>query len=170
MPERAIRPSWKEYFLAILRTTQLRATCNRGKSAALLVKDNRILSTGYVGSPAGMVHCDEAGHEWETWFDRDDTIYGWPVNPYFKKQRCVRTIHAEQNAIAWAARKGVPIEGSTLYVTMVPCYSCAKLLVQSGIVSVVADYDYRDTQLTLRLFKAQDISCEIIHRYVPYTP
>lgn len=158
------RPSWKEYFLSILRTTQLRATCERGRSAALLVKDNRILSTGYVGSPAGMDHCDDVGHEWERWFVAKDD------GGFYRERRCVRTVHAEQNAIAWAARKGVPIEGSTIYTTMVPCYSCAKLIAQAGITSVIADYEYRDSELSLSLFDWLGIGIEVVHQEVPYKP
>ena len=126
------RPSWDEYFLGIMHMVGARSTCDRGRSGAVIVKDKRILSTGYVGSPAGTAHCDDVGHEMHTVTHPDGT----------QSRHCIRTAHAEQNAIAQAARVGVALEGSTLYCNMTPCYICAKMIINAGIVRVVAAKDY----------------------------
>jgi dCMP deaminase len=117
------RPSWDDYFIGIVSSVAERATCNRGRSGAILVYQRQIIATGYVGSPPGFPHCDNVGHHM--------------VNGH-----CVRTVHAEQNALASAARQGIPILGSTLYSTMVPCRVCAMLLVTAGIDTVVAAFAY----------------------------
>ncbi len=116
--EKNIRPSWDEYFMNIAEQVATRATCDRKHVGAVIVRDKVILSTGYNGSPRGMAHCDEVGHE---------IIEG----------HCVRTVHAEANAIAQAAKNGVSIEGATIYTTSSPCYDCFKLLINAGIKRVV---------------------------------
>ncbi len=102
-----------------------RSTCDRARVGAIIVKDRRILTTGYNGSPAGLPHCDEIGHL---------MIAG----------HCVRTLHAEQNAIIQAALHGVGVAGSTLYVTHQPCITCAKMIINAGIRRVVFAGHYPD--------------------------
>jgi dCMP deaminase len=172
------RPTVEEWALDILRATQARATCDRGRCAALILKDNRILAAGYVGSPQGLPHCDDVGHEFqETWaladappepgqeFHRPEGG-GWLV----KKRSCIRTIHAEQNAIAWAAREGIALKGGTLYTTLFPCQSCAKLILQAGIVAVVAEYDYHSSAPSKALFDAVGIAHKVTRPGAAYTP
>ena len=117
------RPDWDEYFLGIIQEVAKRATCDRGKAGCIIVKDKRILATGYVGSPVGQPHCDESGHMMRDVVSPDGSI----------SKHCIRTIHAEQNAICQAARFGIPLEGSTLYCKMEPCFTCAKMIVNCGI-------------------------------------
>jgi dCMP deaminase len=124
------RLSWDEYFLKIVETIAERATCDRGRSGALLVSQRQILATGYVGSPPGFPHCDDVGHLFE-----DAVVDG--------ETHCVRTVHAEQNALASAARAGIPVLGSTLYCTMAPCRVCAMLMITAGIDRVVAAHAYQ---------------------------
>ena len=127
-----IRPSWDEYFIKLVDEVAKRATCDRGKSGCLIVKDKRILCTGYVGSPPGFPHCDEAGHLLKKITDDDGT----------ERRHCVRTIHAEQNAICQAARYGIALQGTTLYCTMEPCRVCTMLIISVGISKVVAKRKY----------------------------
>jgi len=126
------RPSWDEYFIKLVDEVAKRATCDRGKSGCVIVKDKRILCTGYVGSPPGFPHCDEAGHLLKKITDDDGT----------ERQHCVRTIHAEQNAICQAARYGIALQGTTLYCTMEPCRVCTMLIISVGICKVVAKRKY----------------------------
>ncbi len=119
------RPSWDEYFMGIALQVARRSTCDRARVGAIIVKDRRILTTGYNGSPAGLPHCDEIGHL---------MISG----------HCVRTLHAEQNAIIQAALHGVGVAGSTLYVTHQPCLTCAKMIINAGIRRVVFAGHYPD--------------------------
>ncbi len=114
----ATRPSWDDYFLQIARDVATRATCPRRHVGAVIVREKRILSTGYNGSPPGQPHCTEIGCLME-----DD--------------RCIRTLHAEQNAIIQAALHGVSTEGATLYGTCRPCHVCARMIVGAGILRTV---------------------------------
>jgi len=127
-----MRPSWDEYFLGLVDEVATRATCDRGKSGCVVVRDKRIICTGYVGSPSGMPHCDDAGHDFKQVMDDDGTT----------RQHCVRTVHAEQNAIVQAARYGLQLEGTTLYCSMEPCRVCAMLIASSGFARVVARRRY----------------------------
>lgn len=120
-----LRPTWDEYFLAILDATAARATCDRGRSGCVITLDNHLLVTGYVGSPPGFDHCDDAGH-------------------LMVDGHCVRTVHAEQNALAQAATRGVSLQGATAYTTMVPCRTCAMLFVTVGIRRVVSRFAYQN--------------------------
>jgi dCMP deaminase len=113
-----------------------RATCDRGKSGCVVVREKRIICTGYVGSPSGLPHCDEAGHDFKQVIDEDGTA----------RQHCVRTVHAEQNAICQAARYGLSLAGTTLYCSMEPCRVCAMLIASSGISRVVAKRRYHAGQ------------------------
>ncbi len=103
-----------------------RSTCDRANVGAIIVKDRRILTTGYNGSPAGLPHCDDVGH-------------------LMVEGHCVRTLHAEQNAIIQAAYYGVSVQESTLYVTHQPCLNCAKMIINAGIRRVVFAGTYPDT-------------------------
>lgn len=113
------RPNWHEYFAEITKVVATRTTCDRGiKKGCVIVKDNRILATGYAGSPPGMGHCNEIGH-------------------LMVKGHCLRTIHAERNALNFAAKYGVSVDGATAYVTDSPCYHCSKDLVAAGIKTII---------------------------------
>ena len=129
-----------------------RATCDRGRSGCLIVKDKRILCTGYVGSPAGIPHCDEVGHLMKQVIDEDGTI----------RQHCVRTIHAEQNAICQAARYGTPLDGTTLYCRMEPCRTCAMLIISVGIKKVVSEKRYHAAQETREMFSAAGVELVVV--------
>jgi dCMP deaminase len=144
------RPSWDEYFLQIVELVGSRGTCDRGRSGCVITKDKRILATGYVGSPIGIAHCDEIGHEMHTVIHEDGT----------KSQHCIRTSHAEENAIANAARFGVALEGATLYCHMTPCYTCAKMIINAGIKRVVCNVDYHVSQRSKEIFKEAKIKYE----------
>ncbi|OQY29938.1 MAG: hypothetical protein B6244_01375 [Candidatus Cloacimonetes bacterium 4572_55] len=152
-----MRKSWDEYFLEILHAAQKRATCDRGKAAAVIVKENHILATGYVGSPSGIIHCDEIGHEFIESYEKSHDM-----NEIVLKQHCIRTVHAEQNAICQAARFGIPIDKATIYCTMFPCYTCAKMLINVGIVEVIAEFDYQSSQLSKQIFNKIGVSYRII--------
>lgn len=150
------RPSWDEYFLEICASVAKRATCDRGRSGSVIVKNKRILSTGYVGSPVGLPHCDDIGHEFKDTIHEDGKI----------TKHCVRTTHAEQNAICQAARFGIPIDGGTLYCKMTPCYTCAKMIINSGIKRVVSEKDYHAGGDTKRIFKEAGIQFDIVNQVV----
>ena len=148
-----MRPSWDEYFIEVLHALQKRASCDRGKTACIFTKDNQILTTGYVGSPPGFPHCDEEGHLLKKMMDEDGNI----------KEHCVRTIHAEQNAICQAAKRGVALEGSTVYVTMTPCRTCAMMLISIGVKKVIAEYKYHAGKDTEEMFKTAGIELSFIN-------
>ena len=131
-----VRPSWDEYFMEVCRAIAKRATCDRGRSGCVIAKDHQLLVTGYVGSPRGLPHCDEVGH-------------------LFKTMQ-----HAEQNAICQAARRGISIDGATLYCKMTPCRTCAMLIISCGIVRVVAEKRYHDANDTIKMFKDAGIILE----------
>jgi dCMP deaminase len=137
------RLSWDDYFLELMNTVAKRATCDRGRSGCVVVKDRRIISTGYVGSPPGLDHCDDVGHLMKEVIDEDGTV----------RKHCVRTIHAEQNAICQAARYGIPLQGATLYCRMEPCRVCAMLIISCGITRVVAQKRYHAAQETRNMFE-----------------
>jgi len=134
-----------DYYRMVTLAVALRATCDRGKSGAIIVRDGRIISAGYVGSPSGVPHCDEEGHEMETRYEK-------VVEQIRESRHCIRTVHAEMNAILQAARYGPPIEGSDLFCTMFPCYDCAKAIVNVGIRKVHAFNDYQKSERSKALF------------------
>lgn len=146
------RPSWDEYFLEMSEIVASRATCDRGRAGCVIVGDKRVLATGYVGSPSGLPHCDEVGHLMKRVIDEDETT----------RQHCVRTIHAEQNAICQAARYGIPIQGATLYCKMEPCRVCAMLIISVGIARVVCKKRYHAAQDTRELFARAGVRLEVI--------
>jgi len=135
------RVSWDEYFMRIALQVATRATCNRKRVGAVIVRDRFILATGYNGSIPGLPHCDDIGHLIE-----DD--------------HCIRTVHAEANAICQSARNGARVEGATLYVTASPCFTCFKLCASAGIACIVYGEFYRDQ----RVFDfARDADIELRH-------
>src|SRR3989344_8943028 len=146
------RPSWDEYFMDIARAVAKRATCDRGRSGCVITKDKRILVTGYVGSPVGVKHCDEVGHQMKTVTHEDGS----------QSQHCVRTTHAEQNAICQAAKMGISIDGATLYCKMTPCDVCAKMIVNSGIKRVVPEKGYHGAKEAKELFKQAGVQLDIL--------
>lgn len=150
------RPSWDEYFIELANLVGTRGTCDRGRSGTVIVKDKRILTTGYVGSPIGLPHCDEVGHQMHTVTHEDGT----------SSMHCIRTAHAEQNAINNAARSGVSLLGSTMYCKMVPCYKCAQSIINVGIERLVAERDYHASKITKQIFKKAGIKLEIINKEV----
>ena len=148
----ANRPSWDEYFMEVVHALAKRATCGRGRTACVIVKDKQILVSGYVGSPPGFPHCDEVGHLMRKVIDDKGVI----------SDHCVRTLHAEQNAICQAAKRGVSIEGSTLYCIMEPCRTCAMLLIASGIKRVVSEYRYHTSEAE-ELMRQAGMQLDYIH-------
>ncbi len=122
------RASWDEYFMSIGKEVATRATCDRKHVGAVIVRDRSILATGYNGSIRGLPHCDEEGH-------------------LMQDGHCVRTIHAEANAVIQAARNGVRIDGADIYVTASPCFSCFKMIANAGIRRIAYGEFYRDERI-----------------------
>ncbi len=145
-----VRPSWDEYFMEVARTIAKRATCDRGRSGCVIARDKRLLVTGYVGSPIGLPHCDEIGHLMKKVIHDDDTI----------SQHCVRTVHAEQNAICQAAKLGIGIDRATVYCKMTPCRVCAMLLINSGIKRVVCEKKYHAGTESEQMFRDSGVKLE----------
>jgi len=146
------RPSWDEYFMNIAKMVGTRATCDRGRAGSVTVKNKRILTTGYVGSPVGLPSCDEVGHELHTVRAEDGA----------ESMHCIRTTHSEQNAIVQAARVGVSLEGATLYTHMAPCYVCAKMIVNVGIVRVVCAKDYHGASRSKQVLEDSHVVLELL--------
>lgn len=131
--ERKMRPTWDEYFMMIAHDVSTRATCIRRKVGAVIVKDKRILSTGYNGVPTGITHCTP-----ETCLRN---IYNVPSG---ERHELCRGLHAEQNAIIQAAFHGVSIAGAIIYVTHQPCSICTKMLINAGIKTFIFEHPYND--------------------------
>jgi len=151
--EKGVRPSWDEYFLDIVKVVGERGTCDRGRAGSVIVKDKRILSTGYVGSPVGTKHCDEIGHEMHKVVHEDG----------HESRHCIRSTHAEQNAIVTAARFGIALDGATLYCHMAPCYTCAKMIINAGIKKVVASMDYHGADRGKEIFQEAGVVFELVN-------
>ncbi len=128
------RPSWDEYFMQITELVKERSTCLRRKVGAVIVKDKRILTTGYNGPPEGFKHCDELG----------GCIRDRLHIPSGERQELSRAVHAEQNAIVQAAKMGISIDGGTIYVTNHPCVICTKMLINAGIKRIIYKEGYPD--------------------------
>ncbi|RMG10685.1 MAG: deaminase [Planctomycetota bacterium] len=126
------RPEWDEYFLGFARAASRRATCDRQHVGAVIVVERQVVATGYNGSVRGLPHCDDVGH---------DMVAG----------HCVRTIHAEMNALAQAARRGVAVGGATIYTTASPCWACFRVLVNAGITRFVYGQPYRAEEHRARI-------------------
>lgn len=152
MTETYVRPDWDEYFMDIVRTVGKRGTCDRGRAGCVIVKDRKIISTGYVGSPSGIKHCDEVGHEMHTVDYGDGEVH----------RHCVRSAHAETNAIIQAAKFGVSTEGGTLYCIMVPCYNCAKNIINAGIKKAIVEKDYHGGKRTKEIFSEAGVDLVIL--------
>ena len=129
------RPNWDEYFLKLAMLASERATCPRMHCGCVLVKNKEVISTGYNGSIPGDVHCEDVGC-------------------LVVDNHCMRTVHAEMNALVQAAKHGHAVEGSTAYITNMPCTTCAKSLIIAGIKRVVVFSDYHDTLATEFFTKA----------------
>lgn len=146
------RPDWNTYFLRIAKLVATRATCMRRSVGAVIVKDNRILATGYNGAPHGCAHCSQ--------------ISGGCMReaqniPSGQRQELCRGLHAEQNAILQAAAFGVSLTGSDIYVTHQPCVTCAKMLINAGIKRIVYLGEYPD-ELSIQMLKEVGMKLERI--------
>jgi dCMP deaminase len=150
MSSEYVRPSWDDYFMEVANTIAKRATCDRGRSGCVIARDSQLLVTGYVGSPTGLPHCDEVGHQFKKVIHEDESV----------TQHCVRTVHAEQNAICQAARLGVSLQGATLYCRMTPCRVCAMLIINCGIARVVCEKKYHAGAESEAMFAEVGISIE----------
>jgi dCMP deaminase len=139
------RPDWDEYFMEIAHVVARRSTCIRRQIGAVIVRDKRILTTGYNGAPMGLAHCLED----ECLRDKMGIASG-------TRQEMCRALHAEQNAVIQAALHGIPIQGGTLYCTNQPCVLCAKTIINAGIVRIVYERDYPD-QFALDLIQEAEI-------------
>ena len=150
------RPSWDEYFLEVMAAIAKRATCDRGRSGCVIAKDRQILSTGYVGAPAGLSHCDEVGHLFK------DTVH----DDGHMSRHCVRTAHAEMNAITNAAKRGISIDGSTIYSSMTPCRTCAMAIINAGIKRVMCLRRYHEGADSEKMFKEAGISLDVVEEKI----
>ncbi|MCL1802338.1 MAG: cytidine/deoxycytidylate deaminase family protein [Eubacteriaceae bacterium] len=135
------RPSWDEYFVALLDVVKTRSTCLRRQVAAVIVKDKQIISTGYNGAPKGVEHCEQVGCLRE----KLNIASG-------ERHELCRGIHAEQNAIVQAALHGASLEGAEIYITHSPCILCSKMLINAGIKKITFAGEYPDS-LALELLK-----------------
>ncbi len=142
------RPSWDEYFLDMLEVIKKRSTCVRRQVAALIVKDKRIIATGYNGAPTGITHCGEIG-----------CLRAQQSIPSGLRHELCRGIHAEQNAIIQSAVHGVSVKDSTIYITHSPCVLCAKMIINAGIKRIVYSGDYPD-QMSAELLKEAKIKVD----------
>ncbi len=141
------RPAWDDYFMALARIVATRSTCDRLRAGAVLVKDRRIISTGYNGAPPGLPHCDG------------------PEGHLMEEGHCIRTLHGEENTILQiAAVGGMSAKGATLYTTFSPCYQCVKKIIAAGIKRVVTGAIYSNSLSTKEALEAGGV--EMV-RYVP---
>jgi dCMP deaminase len=143
------RPSWDQYFLTITRQVAERSTCNRAKVGAVIVRDKNILATGYNGSPAGLPHCLDVGC----------LVYRSTTPSGEVEENCFRTIHAEINAIAQAAKNGASIQGADIYITHTPCIHCFKVLINTGIKRIFYEKPYKLHTLD-ELLKYTDVTLQ----------
>jgi len=127
------RPDWQEYFMDIARLVARRSTCTRRSVGAVLVKDKRILATGYNGAPTGLAHCADVG-----------CLRAKNDIPSGQRHELCRGLHAEQNAIIQAASHGISIRDAVLYCTTLPCSICLKMLINAGISEIVFEEGYPD--------------------------
>jgi dCMP deaminase len=139
------RAAWDEYFMGIARQVSTRSTCDRKHVGAVIVRNKLILATGYNGSISGLDHCDEVGH-------------------LIEEGHCVRTVHAEANAIVQAARSGNSLEGAGIYVTASPCFNCFKLIANAGLRRIAFGEFYRDEKI---FSFSQQLGVELVEVPVP---
>jgi len=154
------RPSWDDYFMEVANTIAKRATCDRGRSGCVIARDRQLLVTGYVGSPVGFPHCDDVGHQMKKVVHENNEI----------TEHCVRTVHAEQNAICQAARRGIGIDGATLYCRMTPCRVCAMLIINCGIVRVVCERRYHAGSESEDMFRQAGVALEFKYNETQHYP
>lgn len=147
------RPSWDEYFMELAGTVAKRATCDRGRSGCVIVRNKQILVTGYVGSPRGLPHCDDVGHLLKKVTHENGTT----------STHCMRTVHAEQNAICQAARLGISLVDGTCYCRMTPCRTCAMLLINCGIERVVCEKKYHAGKESEEMFAQAGVKIEFLN-------
>ena len=145
------RKSWDEYFMEIAEIVKTRSTCLRRQVGAVIVKDNRIITTGYNGAPSGLKHCTEIGG-----CERARLNI-----PSGQRHELCRALHAEQNAIIQAAKIGVSTEGATIYITLQPCVICAKMLVNAGIKRIVFKGEYPD-KLSKAILEEADVELVVM--------
>ena len=148
------RPSWDEYFIQITRQVATRSTCTRRQVGAVIVREKRILSTGYNGAPSGFPHCGETGCLRETLHI-----------PSGERQEVCRGLHAEQNAIIQAALHGISVAGADIYTTHQPCITCAKMIINAGIRRVVSLELYPD-QLAREFLEQAGIELAVLNKHV----
>jgi len=135
------RISWQQYFMAMAKVVSLRSTCTRLNVGAIIVRDNRIIASGYNGSVEDSAHCIDEGC-------------------YIVNNHCVRTVHAEMNALLQCARFGVRTEGTEMYVTHFPCLQCSKHIIQAGIKKIYYESDYKNDPLALELLNEANVAVE----------
>ena len=145
------RPSWHQYFLTITRNVAERSTCTRAKVGAVIVRDKNILATGYNGAPAGMPHCIDAGC----------LVYTSRTPTGEVEENCFRTIHAEINAIAQAAKNGASIRDADIYITHTPCIHCVKVLINTGIKRIFYEREYKRATIE-ELLRGANITLECV--------
>lgn len=133
------RISWHDYFMLQAKTIALRSTCTRLMVGCLITRDNRVIAAGYNGSVSGDVHCIDVGCKLEN-------------------GHCIRTIHAEANAILQCAKFGISTNGADIYVTHFPCLNCTKMIIQAGIKNLYYETDYRVDSYALELLKNSKVS------------
>ena len=146
------RPSWHQYFLTITRNVAERSTCTRAKVGAVIVRDKNILATGYNGAPAGMPHCIDAGC----------LVYTSRTPTGEVEENCFRTIHAEINAIAQAAKNGASIRDADIYITHTPCIHCVKVLINTGIKRIFYEREYKRATIE-ELLRGANITLECVN-------
>jgi len=141
-----MRASWDEYFMQIAEIVKTRSTCLRRQVGAVIVRDNRIITTGYNGAPSRLKECTEMG------FCKREQLN----IPSGQRHELCRALHAEQNAIIQAANLGISTKGATMYVTLQPCVICAKMAVNAGIVKIVYRGEYPD-ELSMNILNESGI-------------
>jgi dCMP deaminase len=146
------RISWDEYFMQIAHLVSQRSTCLRRNVGAVIVKDKRMLATGYNGAPSGIAHCLDTG-----------CLREKMKIPSGQRHELCRGLHAEQNAIIQASLYGISVKGSTFYVTNQPCVICAKMLINAGISEVVVSAGYPD-ELAMDFLKSAKIKFRILKK------
>jgi dCMP deaminase len=146
----AERPSWDSYFMKIAEDVSTRSTCLRRQVGAVIVKDKRILTTGYNGAPSGISHCTEQNCL--------RILFNVPSG---ERHELCRGLHAEQNAVIQAAYYGVSVKGASIYVTHQPCSICTKMLINSGIESFIYRTPYKD-DLALEMISEAGIRCRVL--------
>ena len=151
-----VRLSRDEYFMEVCRAIAKRATCDRWRSGCVIARENQILVTGYVWAPKWLSHCDDVGHLLKT-LQHDDG---------HSSQHCVRTVHAEQNAICQAAKLGIALDKATLYCKMTPCRACAMMIIICGITRVVCEKKYHAGEESEEMFKKVWIQLEFFEEEI----